>query len=177
VKTPPHNQRRPVQSPIVTLSAALAALAFASGPAFAAAGDLDPSFDGDGRLVLPFAAHPGDVLVQPDGKIVVTDSASFTVMRLNPGGSLDRGLGGDGVVSADFGAGAGIESAALQSDGKIVVAGHTASNAIAVARFSDSGSLDATFDPGGPDGDGQRVYTGSSRILPPRRSCSPTAGS
>jgi Domain of unknown function (DUF5122) beta-propeller len=117
VKTPPHNQRRPVQSPIVTLSAALAALAFASGPAFAAAGDLDPSFDGDG------------------------------------------------VVSADFGAGAGIESAALQPDGKIVVAGHTASNAIAVARFSDSGSLDATFDPGGPDGDGQRVYTGLQAVF------------
>jgi uncharacterized delta-60 repeat protein len=161
VKTSPAKQRRPVLSLFVSLLAALsAAMAFASGPAFAAAGDLDPSFDGDGRLVLPFAAQPGDVLVQPDGKIVVTDSASFTVMRLNPDGSLDRGFGGDGVVSADLSGGAGIESAALQPDGKIVVAGQTASFAIAVARFTASGSLDATFDPGGPDGDGQRVYTG-----------------
>jgi uncharacterized delta-60 repeat protein len=161
VKAPPHKQRRPVQSLFVSLFATLAAgMAFSGGSALAAAGDLDPSFDGDGKLVLPFAAIPGDVLVQPDGKIVVTDTASFTVMRLNPDGSLDRGFGGDGVVSADLGGSAAIDSAALQPDGKIVVAGHTASFAIAVARFSDSGSLDKTFDPGGPDGDGQRVYTG-----------------
>jgi uncharacterized delta-60 repeat protein len=143
--------------------AALGLVVLALAPAVAVAataGDLDPSFDGDGKLTLPFAAQPGDVLVQPDGKIVVTDSASFTVMRLNPDGSLDRGFGGDGVVSADLAGGAGIESAALQPDGKIVVAGQTTSNAIAVARFNDSGSLDKTFDPGGPDGDGKRIYTG-----------------
>jgi uncharacterized delta-60 repeat protein len=144
---------------IVSLLATLVTgLALCVGVAHAAtAGDLDPSFDGDGKRILPFSVIPTDVLVGPDGKIVVTDSASFTVLRLNPDGSPDRGFGGDGVVAADFGGGA-IEVAAVQPDGKIVVAGHTASNEIAVARFTDSGSLDATFGPGGPDGDGQRVY-------------------
>jgi uncharacterized delta-60 repeat protein len=147
---------------VMTIAAfALAALVAWVGVALGSpAGHLDPSFDGDGRRILPFALTPTDVLVQPDGKIVLTDSDTFTVVRLDSDGSLDPGFGGDGVASADFGAGAAIESAALQPDGKIVVAGQTASGEIAVARFNGSGGLDASFDPGGPDGDGKRVYSG-----------------
>ena len=37
---------------------ALASLAVSSGTALAAAGDLDPSFDGDGKAVLPFYGQP-----------------------------------------------------------------------------------------------------------------------
>jgi uncharacterized delta-60 repeat protein len=138
----------------------LCALALSVGVAVAAtAGDLDPTFDGDGKRVLPLRIDPGDVLAQPDGKTLVTDSRSFRVLRLNSDGSLDNGFGGDGIAAADFGAGAAIGPATLQPDGKIVVAGSTASGAIAVARFNPNGSLDPTYDPGGPDGDGKRVYT------------------
>jgi uncharacterized delta-60 repeat protein len=156
--------RLPRWSAIAAL--AVTALALCVGVALAAtAGDLDPSFDGDGKRILPLRAAPGDVLAQPDGKILVTDIDSFTILRLNSDGSLDNGFGGDGAVAADFGAGAKIGSAALQADGKIVAAGLTGSGAIAVARFKPNGSLDPTFDPGGPDGDGKKVYT--DRVMIP----------
>jgi uncharacterized delta-60 repeat protein len=138
----------------------LAALALGGSAAFAAtAGDLDPSLDGDGKAILPFALRPQDVLVQPDGKIVVTDADSFTVLRLNQDGSLDRGWGGDGAVVADFAGDDAIGAAALQPDGKVVVAGEVGiTGKIAVARLNPNGSPDPTFDPGGPDGDGKKVY-------------------
>jgi uncharacterized delta-60 repeat protein len=145
---------------VATTLAALpaAALTLAAGVAFAAtAGDLDPAFDGDGRRILPFAAIPGHVLGQPDGKIVVTDRESFTVLRLNPDGSLDTSFGGDGAAAVDFGPGAKMQSAALQRDGKIVVAGQTGSFLTAIARLNVNGSLDRTFAAGGPDGDGKKV--------------------
>lgn len=121
------------------------------------AGDPDPSFHDDGTVTLPFGIWPAHVLAQADGKIVMTDSDSFTVVRLNADGTPDRGFGGDGIVTADFGAGAKITAAALQPDGKLLVAGQAASGP-AVARFNLDGSPDPTFGPGGPDGDGRRVY-------------------
>lgn len=143
--------------PLRIAGLALATLALSSGVAHAAPGALDHSFDGDGKLVLPFALTPAHVLARPDGTIVVPSSESFTVVQLNRDGSLDRGFGGDGVAAADLGPGAAI-GAALQPDGKVVVAGQAGSTAVAAARFNPNGSLDATFDPGGADGDGRKVY-------------------
>jgi len=135
-------------------------LAAVPGIAGAAAGDLDPTFDGDGRRVLPVRVTPADMLVQPDGKIVLPANDSFAVMRLERDGSLDRGFGGDGIAAADFATGSGFTSAALQPDGKIVAAGTTdpLKLSIGVARFKTDGSLDRTFAPGGADGDGKRIY-------------------
>ena len=138
----------------------LAVLAVSAGVALAAtAGDLDPSFDGDGKLVLPLKFDPKNVIAQPDGKVLVTDTRNFQVLRLNPDGSLDKSFGGDGVAGTSFAGGGEVTSAALQPDGKVVVAGLTGSLAVAVARFDSQGALDPTFDPGGPDGDGKRVYS------------------
>jgi uncharacterized delta-60 repeat protein len=143
---------------------ALAVMTLFCSSAFAAAGALDPSFDGDGRRVLPFAGIPEAALVQPDGKIVLAGfnaDHEFAVWRLNPDGSLDRSFDGDGTVAIDFGSQDAIEAAALQPDGKLVVAGTTYTvqdrNGMAVARLNRDGSLDKTFDPGGPDGDGKKV--------------------
>jgi uncharacterized delta-60 repeat protein len=134
--------------------------ALAAGVAVAAtAGDLDPSFDGDGKSVLPFAGSPAAVLLQPDGKIVLAgeiSDADFAVWRLNADGTPDRGFGGDGEAVADFGGRDSPQSAALQPDGKIVVAGYADAGA-GIARFNANGSLDATFDPGGADGDGKKI--------------------
>ena len=142
---------------------ALSLPATASG----AAGDLDPSFDGDGKRTLN---HGGSdvaraVMVQPDGKILVAGSGGsnqdFTVARLHPDGSLDDTFAGDGTAVADFGGNDQGQAAALQPDGKIVVVGATdlmSNTRMAVARFSPDGSLDATFAPGGADGDGKKVF-------------------
>ena len=146
-----------------TIVAAVVLLAALSGLAQAAPGDLDPSFDGDG--IRSFGALGGDaahaVLVQPDGKLVLAGDGGgdFAVARLNPDGSSDTSFDADGTSGADFGGFDFGRAAALQPDGKIVVAGVTDVNQdIAVARFNSDGSLDASFDPGGTDGPGKKIF-------------------
>jgi uncharacterized delta-60 repeat protein len=116
-----------------------------------ATGALDPDFGGDGRVALPGGGSASAVLVQPDRKIVVAGNASgsgaMTVTRLMPDGSLDTGFGTGGTATIDFGALADLAAgAALQADGRIVVAGYTQSaEDVAVARLNANGSPDATF--------------------------------
>jgi uncharacterized delta-60 repeat protein len=147
-----------------TVALALILLALPAGVAQADAGDLDPTFDGDGKRTVNYggADRAVEVLVQSDSKILVAGHGgpdeNFTVSRLNPDGSLDTVFGDDGTAVADFG---GIDmayAAALQSDGKILVAGTTDSEGMAIARFLPGGALDASFDPGGADGDGKKVF-------------------
>ena len=147
---------------IATVAVVLAASA---GTAHAAPGDLDRSFDGDGRKTFGYGGydHANGVAVQPDGRIVLAGSGGpnfdFAVTRLNPDGSFDTTFDGDGTAGADFGGDDYGEAAALQPDGKIVVAGYTSvDHDIAVARFNRDGSLDATFDPGGVDGPGKKTF-------------------
>ena len=70
-------------------------------------GDLDTTFDGDGKLVTDFA---GDmdlafaIALQPNGKIVVvgnafSTSSDFALARYNPDGSLDTTFAGDGLLA------------------------------------------------------------------------------
>jgi uncharacterized delta-60 repeat protein len=138
---------------------ALALLAVAllanTASAHAAAGGLDPSFDVDGKRVLPYAGHPAAVLAQRDGKTVVagTDAANrFAVWRLKADGALDRGFDTDGVATVDLGDPGVLTAAALQPDGKIVLAGtlHPVKGPyVALARLNSDGTPDKTFDPGG----------------------------
>jgi uncharacterized delta-60 repeat protein len=150
---------------------ALFCVFFSFGEAFAAPGDLDFSFGNQGRQVIkiPNSQPAGmvwnpaeDIVVQPDGKILVAGSAydsnqgfSIAVTRFNTDGSLDSGFAGGGVFRFDFGAysddkGYGI---VLQPDGKIVVAGQAylgvvnngADTAFAVLRLNPNGSLDSSF--------------------------------
>jgi uncharacterized delta-60 repeat protein len=72
---------------------------------FNAAGGLDSSFGTGGMTTLTIGASSADdVLVQPDGKIVIAGSANLgagaevLLARLLPSGVLDRGFGGDGFV-------------------------------------------------------------------------------
>jgi uncharacterized delta-60 repeat protein len=98
--------------------------------------------------------------LQPDGKIVVggyavnnSGNKDFALVRYNYDGSLDTGFGTGGKVTTDFnGTSDRIWAVTLQTDGKIVAVGETASavfagtNDIAIARYNGTdGSLDTTF--------------------------------
>lgn len=122
--------------------------------AHAAPGDLDTNFSGDGRVVETTLASSfaNAVAIQADGKIVVAGglNGDFLVARYNTNGTLDTTFSGDGIVVTDFG-GSGTDSAsavAIQSDGKIVVAGNAGLNnnaRVGVARYNANGTLDNTF--------------------------------
>lgn len=115
-----------------------------------ATGVVDPDFDGDGRKMLTGMAAARAVVVQPDRKILVAgnppDSSVMMVMRLNPNGTPDTTLGGDGTTTIDFGDEDDFcHAMALQPDGKIVLAGYIAGGIVAVARLNSDGSPDGTF--------------------------------
>lgn len=125
----------------------------------AAAGGLDPSFSGDGIATpnIPnstFAAFP-DILVQPDGKILVSASANggtgfdFVVARFNADGTLDASFSDNGLAESPFGMEFdSVKAIALQPDGKIIAVGSVGiSNSLfALVRYNPDGSLDTTFD-------------------------------
>ncbi|HOZ86471.1 MAG TPA: T9SS type A sorting domain-containing protein [Bacteroidia bacterium] len=126
-------------------------------------GSPDNTFDSDGKLTTSIG--PGSdaaigVTVQPDGKIVVVGGTigvanDFAVLRYNADGSLDTSFDNDGIVVTDIDTKNDYAFAvALQADGKIVVAGHSAAAIgakynVAVARYNTNGSLDNTFDADG----------------------------
>jgi len=133
--------------------------------AFAAPGDLDTSFSGDGRELVDLGGedHGATAVTQPDGKIVfaATTGASpqgdFVVGRRNRDGSPDKTFSDDGQIRFGFNktdtpTNDRAMSVALGPDGSIVVAGFTDANAgtgagndTAVARVTSSGALDSTF--------------------------------
>jgi uncharacterized delta-60 repeat protein len=144
-----------------------AILTSAADAALAAAGDPDPAFDDDGRQVVPRAGVGRDVLLQPDGKIVVTGSTengNVAVWRFNADGSPDNGFDGDGTAAVDLGDREEFTDAALQPDGKLVVAGLTkplnGPENMAVVRFTANGSLDRTFNRAGSQ-PGTKILTSS----------------
>jgi len=93
--------------------------------------------------------------IQVDGKIVVVGSSwesdyggYFALVRYNANGSRDANFGTNGKVITDFGGGAEANSVALQSDGKIVVAGFSYNGSdqdFALARYNSDGTLDTGF--------------------------------
>ena len=118
-------------------------------------GALDSTFGAGGKVTTDLGganlAH--SVAIQSDGKIVAAgDSAGgFALARYTINGSLDSTFGSGGKVTTPFGFTAAGRSVAIQSDGKIVVAGLVGISAIdvAVARYDVDGSLDSTFGTGG----------------------------
>jgi uncharacterized delta-60 repeat protein len=139
-------------------------------------GTLDSTFDGDGIAIVPVATNVDEgfsIRTQPDGKIVVSGYGatsavehSIVAARFNANGSLDTSFDGDGIVTTNIGIGPGSipiipnftfseagQGAAIQTDGRIVVAGYgpTAFGGtdIALVRYDTDGSLDTTFGTGG----------------------------
>jgi uncharacterized delta-60 repeat protein len=146
---------RPLVKPALAAVSILVALGLAAGLAVAAAGDLDPSFDGDGRQTTDFTASGEDratgVALQGDGKVVAAgrDAAGVLVVaRYNPDGSLDSSFDGDGRVTTQLlDPGNQRPGVAIQPDGKIVVAGGHNGD-FGLARFTPGGQPDAGFNGG-----------------------------
>ena len=120
--------KRIILSSILTIS-----LSNLQSPAWAADGDLDTSFDTDGKLT-PAIGSGADiaysVVLQSDGKILVAGNSyngsndDFAIVRYNTDGSLDTSFDTDGKKTNAIGSGADVaNSVVLQSDGKILVAG------------------------------------------------------
>lgn len=123
-------------------------------------GDLDSTFNsGSGAN-----SSVRFTILQSDGKIIIGgdfDSYNGTLIkriaRLNANGSLD--------VTFNPGSGASsiVRTAAIQSDGKIVIAGGFSSyNNISrnrIARINADGSLDSTFNPGLGTGSNSSIHS------------------
>jgi len=135
--------------------------------ALAAAGDLDITFSGDGKLTTDIGGwndRANAVAIQSDGKIVAAgdhfndagDNYNFAVIRYRSGGALDTTFSGDGKLTTNFGGLDLAKDVAIQSNGRIVVAGHTCNASwiceLAVVRYNPNGSLDTTF-----SGDGKVI--------------------
>lgn len=125
---------------------------------YAPHGSPDSSFGGDGKV--PTDLGVSGVVIQTDGKIVVAGSIArgrrtdVAVRRYLSDGTPDAEFGSGGRVITDFGAfWDSAREVALQSDGRIVVAGTSEpsvlASAFALARYTTSGRLDRGFGKGG----------------------------
>ena len=129
-------------------------------------GSLDNTFDVDGKITTSFGsqAEAFCMAIQSDGKIVAAgymynDSTwEFAIARYNIDGSLDSTFDGDGkLTTAISTVDDEINAIAIQSDGKIVVAGYSNASGdinayepdLAVVRYNTDGSLDSTFNGNG----------------------------
>jgi uncharacterized delta-60 repeat protein len=119
-----------------------------------ASGLPDPSFDGDGNSLVDFGKEEeGEAaLLQPNGKIVLVGNTSagddIAIARLQPGGTLDTTFASDGKVAINFGGADYGKAAALQADGKMVIAGSTDGGAT-VARIEADPPAGTEDGPGG----------------------------
>ena len=123
-------------------------------------GTLDTGFDGDGKVTTALGIYTDEsnsVAVQSDGRILLGGFSSqgasdFAVARYNADGSLDTSFSSDGTVTTDIGGYWDLAySMAVQSDGKIILAGMASGNPssssdFALVRYNTDGSLDTSFD-------------------------------
>jgi uncharacterized delta-60 repeat protein len=120
-------------------------------------GSLDNTFDLDGILIatLPSISAQGySTVIQSDDKILIVAQSfnganvDFSVVRINPDGSFDSTFDSDGIAIIDLIGDDLLYAMALQTDGKIVVAGTSSMNFAAI-RLNTDGSLDTSFDTDG----------------------------
>ncbi len=136
-------------------------------------GQLDTSFDGDGKVDVPFERGAEAVAIQSDGKIIVSgtvlqDGPAFydiAVTRLNENGSVDTSFQGAGQAFYSLSANGSYDNntaLAIQADDSIVLAGYSAGfgDDFTVLRLSPNGNIDSTF---GANGWKQINFDGSDR--------------
>jgi uncharacterized delta-60 repeat protein len=134
---------------------------------FDTGGVLDTGFGTAGRVVLESATGEASEIrwltQQPDGKLVAAGfiGADMAVVRLTAHGVFDPSFGTHGIATFSAGATASAEAVAVQTDGRIVVAGTAELSCeltdpacagrpdAVVARFNLDGSLDTSFGSGG----------------------------
>jgi uncharacterized delta-60 repeat protein len=120
-------------------------------------GSLDITFGDNGKVKLslgPYDEVINDIKLQIDGKIVVAGyyhtgtTTHFLVARFNIDGSIDTMFGNNGSVITSIGISSVAQAIAIQSDGKILVAGYSSSSSInnfTIVRYNSEGSLDNSF--------------------------------
>lgn len=124
-------------------------------------GDVDATYGTSGSVLAPLSSivdSPADgMALQPDGRIVVTGSATFAdgrrpyVARLNADGTLDPTFSADGVVTLPTSLVVDAGEIALHADGRIVVAMQPPGSLVAdvLVRLDANGGLDTAFGAGG----------------------------
>jgi uncharacterized delta-60 repeat protein len=133
---------------------------------YTADGALDTNFGSGGKVLRSVASGTTienftAVLLQPDGAIVAAGftGSTYLIERYTATGLLDTSFSLDGSESAYFSGTlrSEIQAMALQSDGKLLVAGRVRISSgqydFAVARYHADGTLDTSF-----NGTGQRVW-------------------
>ena len=125
-------------------------------------GSLDSTFDGDGKLTTAISTVDDEInaiAIQSDGKIIVAGYSNasgdinayepdLAVVRYNTDGSLDSTFNGNGILITSLGFYDVAYSVAIQTNGKIVLAGTHANGSnyeFLVVRYNIDGSLDNTF--------------------------------
>lgn len=116
--------------------------------------DTAPTFlVGDGIVVTRYDLtidQGSDNIARVGGKILVASGhGDFILTRYNSDGSLDTSFSGDGRVTTDFNNNVDrVSGIAVQSDGKILVAGDSYNSNVskfALVRYNSDGSLDTSF--------------------------------
>lgn len=151
-------------------------------------GERDTGFGPAGERQIDFGAQDQlrDILVQPDGKVVLFGdnlpaggTGRFALARLNGDGALDTSFGKEGALLTSFGTSGRASSIALQGD-KLVAVGGGSTEGFLIARYNPSGALDLSFDQDGvilaplgragvsasavvPLDDGQLIVTGRGK--------------
>jgi len=119
-------------------------------------GNLDATFGPGGTTTTPLAtaALSPAIAFQSTGNIILVSGTNVdqVVLRYSANGILDTTFGTNGIVTTDIGTSTNFANAlAVQSDDKIVVAGHanvntsTGTSDISLVRYNADGTLDATF--------------------------------
>jgi uncharacterized delta-60 repeat protein len=129
-------------------------------------GSLDQSFGSGGKAKTHFpgvfntGSTATSVALQPDGKLVVAgyyknerEPHQFAVARYNSNGTLDSTFGQAGKVTTRLGLGDAYSfGIALESNGRIVLAGYSATNLdhdFSLVGYRANGTIDSTFGNGG----------------------------
>jgi uncharacterized delta-60 repeat protein len=117
-------------------------------------GSLDNSFDSDGKQTTNFNSFDDiakSIVIQTDGKILIGgysyngSNQDFALCRYTINGSLDILFSGDGKQITEFGNNEFGNSMALQSNGKILIAGWDDGADFNLACYNSNGNLDLTF--------------------------------
>lgn len=120
-------------------------------------GTLDNTFGNSGSITTSIGTNAiiMAIAIQPDNKVIGVGSGTsggqtvFALARYTVTGSLDSAFGHNGIVTTSIGSNASGRAVALQSDGKILVAGRSSIGNLpltfALTRYTITGSLDSTF--------------------------------
>lgn len=135
----------------------------------------DMDFDQDGQVIITLSDSDDraqSVLLQKDGKIILAgssedkESTHLFLARLNSNGSLDETFGTNGFANSVDAQNSAALSAALQFDGRILLAGFSGTKEhkrATIFSFLENGTLDKTFAdqgiaPSGPEDDDSLFY-------------------